>query len=95
MLRPVLVVSVACTVLAGVLPASAQSPPTQLDRIEQKLDTILHRLDQLQPGQAGAPSPPPSGPAPAAAPAATPALSSTPETLVAPWQSFTPRRPPR
>ena len=81
MLRPVLVVTVACTVLTGVRPASAQSPPTQLDRIEQKLDTILHRLDQLQPGQAGAQSPPPSGPAPAAASASAPALSSTPETL--------------
>ena len=83
MLRPVLVVTVACTVLAGALPASAQSPPTQLDRIEQKLDTILHRLDQLQPGQAGAPSPPPSGPGPAASPASAPALSSAPETLAA------------
>ena len=32
---------------------------TQLDRIEQKLDTILHRLDQAQPGQAiGTPPPP-------------------------------------
>jgi hypothetical protein len=83
MIRPVLVGTVACTVLAGVRPASAQSPPTQLDRIEQKLDTILHRLDQLQPqpGQAAAPSPPPSGPAPAAAPASAPALSSAPETL--------------
>ena len=81
MIRPVLVVTVACTVLAGVRPASAQSPPTQLDRVKQKLDTILHRLDQLEPGQAGAPSPPPSAPAPAAAPAATPALLSTPETL--------------
>ena len=29
--------------------ASAQSPPTQLDRIEQKLDTILHRMDELRP----------------------------------------------
>jgi hypothetical protein len=81
MLRPVLAVTVACTVLAGVLPASAQSPPTQLDRIEQRLDTILHRLDQLQPGQAVAPSPPPSGSGPAASPAATPVLSSAPETL--------------
>jgi hypothetical protein len=63
-----------------VLPASAQSPPTQLDRIEQKLDTILHRLDQLRPGQTGV-STPPSGSAPAAAPATTPALSSSPETL--------------
>jgi hypothetical protein len=81
MIRPVLAVTVACAVLAGALPASAQSPPTQLDRIEQTLDTILHRLDQLQPGQAGALAPPPSGPGPAASPASAPALSSTPETL--------------
>ena len=51
---------------------SAQAPPTQLDRIEQKLDTILHRLDQMQPGQAAGPP---------TAPAATHGVSSAPETL--------------
>jgi hypothetical protein len=81
MLRSVLVATVACAGLAGARPASAQSPPTQLDRVEQKLDTILHRLDQLEAGQAGAPSPPPSAPGPAAAPATTSVPSSTPETL--------------
>jgi len=65
-----LAVLVVGIVVSGATPAPAQSPPTQLDRIEQKLDTILHRLDQLQPGSAG----------PAAGP---PALSSVPETLAA------------
>jgi hypothetical protein len=60
-----------------VLPASAQSPPTQLDRIEQKLDTILHRLDQLQPGHRTIPA----AFGPAASPVSAPAHSSTPETL--------------
>ncbi|HET6197437.1 MAG TPA: hypothetical protein VFE12_16880, partial [Acetobacteraceae bacterium] len=43
--------------LAGLSSASAQAPVTQLDRIEQKLDTILHRLDQMQPGQNSAAQP--------------------------------------
>jgi hypothetical protein len=38
--------------VAGTAPVFAQTAPTQLDRIEQKHDTILHRLDQMQPGQA-------------------------------------------
>ena len=46
-----LAVLVAGIVVSGATPAPAQAPPTQLDRIEQKLDTILHRLDQLQPGR--------------------------------------------
>jgi hypothetical protein len=68
--------------LASAAAASAQTPSPQLDRIEQKLDMILHRLDQLQPGQAaGAQStPPPSAPGPAASPGAG---VSTPETLAA------------
>jgi hypothetical protein len=59
--------------LAGTAPVFAQTPPSQLDRIEQKLDTILHRLDQMPPGQADG--------TPPTASAATPALSSAPETL--------------
>ena len=59
--------------LAGTASVFAQTAPTQLDRIEQKLDTILHRLDQMQPGQADG--------TPPTASAAAPALSSAPETL--------------
>jgi hypothetical protein len=33
--------------LTALTPAVAQAQPTQLDRIEQKLDTILRRLDQM------------------------------------------------
>ena len=73
MLHPRLAVLAAGTALAGVTSAFAQTPPTQLDRIEQKLDTILHRLDQMQPGQADETQP--------TASAATPGLSSAPETL--------------
>jgi hypothetical protein len=54
--------------LAGTPSVFAQTPATQLDRIEQKLDTILHRLDQMQHGQVGGIQPTP--------PAATPGLSS-------------------
>ena len=61
--------------------APAPSPPTQLDRIERKLDELLRRLDQpgpqplgavqgqAAPSGAAAPSPAP-GEAPAASPAA-------------------------
>jgi hypothetical protein len=60
-------------ILAGAASAYAQSLPTQLDRIEQKLDTMLRRLDQLQPGQVGgAPPVPPTDAA---------AVSSTPDSL--------------
>jgi hypothetical protein len=61
------------TALAGVTSAFAQTAPTQLDRIEQKLDTILRRLDQMQPGHVDGTQP--------AASAAPPGLSSAPETL--------------
>jgi hypothetical protein len=60
--------------LAGLSSASAQAPVTQLDRIEQKLDTILHRLDQMQPGQNSAAQP--------TASAASPGVSSAPDTLM-------------
>jgi hypothetical protein len=52
MFRFRVVLVVVCIGIARIAAASAQTPLTQLDRIEQKLDTILHRLDQLQPGQA-------------------------------------------
>ena len=55
-----LVVPLAGFLLTGAFPTLAQLPPTQLDRIEQKLDLILHRLDQLQAGQATEPKPAPS-----------------------------------
>ena len=77
----------AISLLSGTTAASAQSPPTQLDRIEQKLDTILHRLDETRPG-ASAPSPsaPPAGQperlaAPPAPGTATSASPSTPDVL--------------
>lgn len=70
MSRLSLAVLVTALAVSGAAPAPAQSPPSQLDRIEQKLDTILHRLDQLQPG-------------PAESPVGPPALSSRPETMVA------------
>jgi hypothetical protein len=73
MLHPRLAVLAAGMLLAGTAAVFAQTAPTQLDRIEQKLDTILHRLDQMPPGQA-------DGTPPTAA-AATPGLSSAPETL--------------
>ncbi len=73
MLHLRLAVLAAGTALTGVTSAFAQTAPTQLDRIEQKLDTILHRLDQMQPGQA-------DGTQPTAAAAAA-SLSSAPETL--------------
>jgi len=59
LLHPRRVVLVAGIALAGAASSSAQTAPTQLDRIEQKLDAILHRLDQ-SPGQAAGtpPSPP-------------------------------------
>jgi outer membrane lipoprotein-sorting protein len=41
---------IAGIMVSGIASASAQAPTTQLDRIEQKLDTVLHRLDQLRPG---------------------------------------------
>jgi hypothetical protein len=72
MLRPVLALLVGSTVLAGAVSASAQSPPTQLDRIEQKLDAMLRRLDQLEPEQAAGTRP---------APSTGTAVSSAPETL--------------
>ena len=73
MLHLRLAVLVAGMSLAGVTSAFAQAAPTQLDRIEQKLDTILHRLDQMQPGHADGTQ--------STASTATPGLSSGPETL--------------
>ena len=68
-----LIVLAAGMSLAGTASGVAQTAPTQLDRIEQKLDTILHRLDQMQPGQTDGTQP--------TASAATPRLSSASETL--------------
>src|SRR5215472_11530896 len=59
--------------LAGAASSIAQTQPTQLDRIEQKLDTILRRLDQLQTG-AGSPT---------ASPATPGSDASAPDTLAA------------
>jgi hypothetical protein len=59
--------------VGGTAPVFAQPAPTQLDRIEQKLDTILHRLDQMPPGQADGTQPTVS--------AAAPSLSSASEIL--------------
>jgi hypothetical protein len=73
MLHPRLAVLVAGLSLTSTVSAFAQTPPTQLDRIEQKLDTVLHRLDQMPPGQANETQP--------TASAATPGLSFAPETL--------------
>jgi hypothetical protein len=73
MLHPRLAVLAAGLSLAGTASVCAQTAPTQLDRIEQKLDTILHRLDQMQPGQTDGTRP--------TASAATPSLSSAPDTL--------------
>ena len=64
MSRPRLALLVAGIVVSGTGSAPAQSPPTQLDRIEQKLDTILHRLDQLQAGPAETTDGPPALPSP-------------------------------
>jgi hypothetical protein len=52
MARPRPLLLAAGIALSGMTSVSAQAPPTQLDRIEQKLDTILRRLDQPPPGQA-------------------------------------------
>ncbi len=40
----------ASILLLGTTAAPAQAPSTQLDRIEQRLDTILYRLDESRPG---------------------------------------------
>ncbi len=82
-----LVLLAAFSLLSGTTIASAQSPPTQLDRIEQKLDAILHRLDETSPGLAPSPSAPPAGQPPnrlATSPAPDAARSvpaSTPDVL--------------
>jgi hypothetical protein len=66
----------AIILLSGTTVVSAQSPPTQLDRIEQKLDAILHRLDESRPGppapSQSAPTAAESSPAPGAATSAPP-----------------------
>jgi hypothetical protein len=76
---------IAGIMVSGIASASAQAPTTQLDRIEQKLDSILHRLDQLQPGQAtGAQSGPPSSvPSPALPPGGNSPSSPAAEALAA------------
>jgi hypothetical protein len=78
--RPVhLAVGIALSVMTS---ASAQAPPTQLDRIEQKLDTILHLLDQPPSGQATVgPAPPLSTAGPPASPVGAAVPTSVPETL--------------
>ena len=52
----------AIIVLSATTAVLAQSPPGQRDRIEQKLDAILRRLDQIQPATPAAAQPavPPS-----------------------------------
>jgi len=88
MIRPALLLSAA--LLACPLAAWAQSPapaapasssPSQLDRIENKLDEVLRRLDQPRPqpsgaaqGQATPPAATTPSPASGAAPAASPGV---------------------
>jgi hypothetical protein len=79
----------AIILLSGTTVVSAQAPSTQFDRIEQKLDTILHRLDESRPGSL----PPSQAAAPAAEPdrltaspgpgTATSAPAWTPDVLAA------------
>jgi hypothetical protein len=78
MSRPRLALLVAGIIVSGATPVPAQSPPTQLDRIEQKLDTILHRLDQTLPkqGTGAQPAPPPSATGPVASPPSAPAAEA-------------------
>jgi hypothetical protein len=52
MSRPRFVIPVAAIALLSIASAPAETPSTQLDHIEQKLDTLLQRLDQPSPGQA-------------------------------------------
>jgi hypothetical protein len=87
MALPRRVIPVLGIMLAAAVPAAAQTPspspsPSQLDRIEQKLDIILHRLDQLQPGEATqtgpASLPSGAGQAAATAPAAGSAATAPP-----------------
>lgn len=74
MLHPRLAVPAAGLSVEGIAPVFAQPAPSQLERIEQKLDTILHRLDQMQPAQADG--------TPPTASTATPGFSSVSETLM-------------
>ncbi len=85
MIRPVLLLS--ASLLAFSLAARAQSPApatpapagqSQLDRIEDKLDEVLRRLDQTRPPPSGAaqgPATAPGGAIPSPAPSAAPAAS--------------------
>ena len=73
----------AISLLAGTAAASAQAPPTQLDRIEQKLDAILHRLDEARPSSS-APSPSASSAAEAERPATPPAPGTAPSAPASP-----------
>jgi hypothetical protein len=85
---------VAGIALLGVNSASAQAPPTQLDRVEQKLDTILRRLDQFHSSQATSTqsAPSPSAPAPAS-PGGTPTPSPAATLQAADAQSDSTLRP--
>jgi hypothetical protein len=80
---------VAIILLSGTTAAAAPAPPTQLDRIEQKLDTILHRLDESRRGPVAAsqPASPATGSdrpaAPSAPGIATSTSASTPDVLAA------------
>ena len=78
-------IAVIGALLAGPAAALAQAPPAQLDRIEHKLDLILHRLDQLQAEQAAGarPAPLPATAKPAAAPAGTAGSTPAPTTMAA------------
>lgn len=75
---------VVATLLVSAATASAQTQPTQLDRIEHKLNLVLHRLDQIQAELRSTRS---AAPVAAArkppVPSVTSAADSSPETMAA------------